>query len=456
MMKITTLKNGLRVLRILKPHAKTCVIGFVAQTGLAVEEGCFAEGINYLMQRLYWSGTAKYPSSRQLNLYLESLGGQIHSQVDFENFSLYFEVPYYNQFKAVSLLADVIQNSNFETMDVEGQKRALKDHLFGAKKEDIIGMHGKNFILKNFYTSRPEEFSLHYPLETFNSIRKEDIINYLSHQVQPSTSYLVVAGNIQEDALMDLLEQEWIYWNPRTKRYISANDMRYEDPLNLPMITYRQKGSQYTELEMGFMIENNPLARFIDPETGEFLSSLELKRVQSEYLYEMSKVLILNNILGQGISSRLWTKGVEEEMVFNEIGSEIISYKNSLYLQVSGVTENNLFTFGLECILQVLESLRCTTVSINEISRAKESIRGKLYMDSDDLPTRTFWEVRNFLHTGLSFDIEDLEMQIEKIQAAEIRALALDIFIPARMILYISGTTKESKIVDKLVARHLG
>jgi predicted Zn-dependent peptidase len=147
---------------------------------------------------------------------------------------------------------------------------------------------------------------------------------------------------------------------------------------------------------------------------------------------------------------------VEEEMLFSNIISEVVTLKNLNYLQIDGRTENNQFSFGLESVLAVLESLKKTTVSINELSKSKELLKGKLILEHENLLIKSLWQVDQFMTTGLNYDLDDLLAQVSKIQAAEIRSLASDIFTPENMLLVIIGTAKETRLVDRLVAKYLG
>jgi predicted Zn-dependent peptidase len=453
-MTITTLKNNLNVILIPRKTSNICVIGFVTPSGHVVENGAFTEGLIHLLERLRWCGTLKYPTNRQLSSYLELLSCRIHSDISFENTQLFLETPSYNQYKALSLLAEIIQNPLFDSNDIDKQKKNLGDTLFAANKEELTDTYANNHILKTFYLNQLQDTLSYTPLEVFNTLKKEDLVDYISHQFHPSRSFLVIAGNYNEDNILEYAEQDWGYWEPKNKRYIDAQELIEEVKPNYPLIHYRQVGSYYTEIDIGFLIDPKPQSKFYNPQ-GQLYPENQIKAIQDEYLKFTARLTILNYILGQGMTSRLWTKGIEEQMMFNRINSEIIEMKNCLYLQISSITDNAQFTFGLEVIMEVVNNLKKSTITATELSKVKEMIKGKLVVENEDLLNNTVWLTNNYLNNYNLLDINQLITYIDQVQASEIRSTALDIFTSEKLSIVISGTAKENKIVDKLIYKYL-
>ena len=123
---------------------------------------------------------------------------------------------------------------------------------------------------------------------------------------------------------------------------------------------------------------------------------------------EWAKIYLLNTILGQGMSSRLWTKSVEEEMLLETVQSSLVRFSNKGYFQINAACENSQFSFGLESILQILESLKKTTVSINELSKAKELLKGQLILEQENLLSTTVWQVEQTMFSNLPVPVHKL------------------------------------------------
>lgn len=539
MLKPIFFKNGLTVLRFPKPSSNIVTVGFVVNTGFSVESNYFPRGISQLTERLFWCGNDKYPNTRQLNLHLESIGGYFTSWTGYDFTCFYITVPSYHQFKAGILLADIIQHSFFSSTDLEIEKQKLLYQITNKKNkdEDI-----NSFVISQLTGQERLSLAIQGTQESVLSVTQENILEYIAHQYRPDKSYLILAGSI-EDQLLESMEQEWNFWNPKNKTYFDSSQIENSTwkEENLPKIIYQQKSIMETELVLVFPIlgikdliakytenqrkilnqnyqENadnyleqlgqfnqnkHPDSQFmVDSQfswSGELSENLEdnslvknFKNIELEILEEeefsdakiykknsknkpeeiitqknnrelwqeilknWAKLAVLNSILGQGISSRLWTKGVEEEILFSEINSEIFRYKNLSYLQIKGITDNTQFSFGLESILSVLESLKKTTVSINEISRAKEYLKGILILEHEDLLSSTVWHLDILLNHNVYFNLVDLLEFVQNVQAPELRALACDLFTPDNLLIGILGSAKETRLVNRLVNKYLG
>jgi predicted Zn-dependent peptidase len=452
MLKPVVLKNGLTVLRLPRSGTNTFLVGFVATTGAALEHDHFPQGISSVVEKLFWRGTDKHNSPRSLNLALESMGGQFYSQTGFETTQYYLSVPSYHQHKAISMLSEVIQHSYFEPRDVEALKRSYVEN-FKIHEEDVYSS-GRELTLSNLYQNYNLGLPIRGQVDSILSISQENIGDYLAHQYRPDKSFLIVAGNFDNKSAMELVEQEWNLWNPRIKKFFEPEDFRKEMAGELPRLNYKQRGLSKTHLALGFLLEGG-LQPQAEAGSEEEKTEINTKELLENMLSDWAKLLVLNAVLGQGLSSRLWTKGVEEEMFFETIQSDVVLFRSTGFLNISGTTDNSQFTFALESIMSSLEALKKTTVSINELSKAKEYLKGRMLLEQDDLLTSTIWQVEHLLGSGLTFELSDLIAKIDKVDAASLRALALDLFVSERMAMTTVGTAKQTMLVDKLIKKYL-
>ena len=456
MQKADKFKNGLGLLHYPASDTQVFIIGLVAKTGLIYENSLVKPGILYLIERLLYSGTDRYPSNKQISLMLESLGGRLHSVIGQETFQIYLEVPHYNQFKAISFLANLIQYSNFDNTDIESQKQYIKNWLISKQNSSLLQTEGSEIQLRSFYLgNRYNEINSTITLDSLLNITRGEIIDYYSRQFSPENCHLVLSGKYDDIELDRIVEQEWGFWNPKTRYMLDIQDEREDILQALPNIDFRQRGQMHTEVNFGFLIDNNPQDRFLNSETSAQLEGKELELAVQEYIIDIARLMILNNVLGQGVASKLWMKSVDETMYFYQIESDITVLRNCNYLEIKGILEHNMFTFGLESVLMTLKDLTRDTVAINEILKAKEVIKGKFILSHENLLNKTLWQVDNFLLTGMNLELDELIKVIQKVQANEIRSLADNIFRQNKLQLVILGTAKETRIVKSLIDKYL-
>jgi predicted Zn-dependent peptidase len=460
MLKPVNLKNSMSVIRFPKA-CNTFVIGFVVKTGSVIEDGNFPQGISNLVEKLFWRGTYKHPSAKHLNNTLESLGGQYTSFTTQESTHFYIEVPSINQYKVISFLSEIIQRSYFDPRDIELEKKAIIEQLksYNQSMEYEITQAS----MSNLYSDSSLGLPVEGYIDTINTITQSEVLEYLAHQYCPELCSVVMAGNFETKKTLDLLEQEWSVWNPKSRKPIVAEPLNNSDAGEFPKTNYRQRGIAQTFMSIDFLLDEgyNPKKEIKPDETITDAKSIlkdekEQKKEIDDRVQSLANLMVLNAILGQGYSSRLYLKGIEEEMLFNSIESRLNYFTNTSYFQIVGHTDNLQFSFGLECVLSSLDSLRKTTVSINELAKAKNYLKGKLIRDHENLLLNTIWCVDNYLGSGFIYDIEKIVEKIDKVESPVIRSLALDLFIPERMSVTTLGTAKENRLVDKLIKKYLG
>lgn len=453
MLKPIILKNGITVLRLPRASSNVFLMGFVALTGSLSEHENFPQGSSLIVEKMFWSGTDKHPSAKSLNLALESMGGQFQSLTSFELTQFYLTVPSYHQHKAISMLAEVMQNSYFDSYDLENYKRKQIEIIKNIEEE--TRPDPERLALSSLYANSGLGEDIEGTVDTVLSINQETIQDYLAHQYSPDKCFLVLAGNFDSKASLELVEQEWNFWNPKTKKYLETQDLSHVDTGSFPRITYRQRGIGHTEVSLAFVLEGGLQPEVLRNALYGDNTNIDPKQMQEEILNDWSKLLVLSTILGQGQSSRLWTKAVEEELFFQSIESSIKLFRTTGFLQIAGVCENSQFTFALESVFSALEALKKTTVSINELAKAKEYLKGRLILEQEDLLASTIWQINYLVGSGLTFELQDLLNKIDKVDAASLRSLALDLFVPSRMSLTTVGPAKETKLVNKLISKYL-
>ena len=450
MLKPIILKNGVTVLRIPRSGSNLFTMGVAFRTGSSVEESHFPNGISSLVEKIFWKGTYKHPSAKHLNTGVDSMGGDFVSSTDRENTKFLLTVPTYNQFKAVSFMAEIIQRSFFETKDIEQEKKIQIDKL----KND--SQYIENEIQEVTFSDVYGESGLGTPVdgfvETVNQIEHSTVLEYLSHQYTPSNCVLILSGSFDSKKVLDLLDQEWGVWNPKLKSLVGSVQPNMSEAQEMPKIIYRQRGVAQTFVSVNFLLDEG--LKML--ETDEKNDDEEVETVKQESrLFQYATLLLINAILAQGLSSRLWVKTVEEESLFNKVESSVNFFNSTGFLQILGDADNVQFSFGLESILSVLDSLRKTTVSINELAKTKEFLKGRILSAGDSAFGRAVWQMDHYLKSDMVFSLEDILSQIDKVEAMNLRTMALDLFVPERLCLTILGTAKETKLVDKLVKKYL-
>jgi predicted Zn-dependent peptidase len=440
MLKPIVLKNNLTVLRLPKTNNRTVVVGFAISSGSSYEYGFFPQGISYLVERLFFRGTSKYPNHRSLNLVIESIGGQFKSFTKEEQMYFFIEAPAIHQQKAMSIITDIIQNSLFDPMNIEREKKKIVDEMkySDEKMQEVLQNAAMNDLFRDNGLGMPVRGNI----DSILSIKSSDVQEYLSHQFSAEKAYVVLAGNFDNKTLLEKVEQDWVNYNFKGKKFIDTPEILGIEDIKLPSLNYRQRGLSQTYISINFL-----LPKIINSEVG--LST-------QDKLEQLVKENFLSSLIGDGISSKLWSKVVEDEVLAHFISAEVSQFRMANILTIQAIVDNSQFTFALESILSVLENLKKTTISINEVARTKEILKGKWFLDQESIINEIIFQMDNLCTIGEPLTVEDMLPLIDEIDPAMVREIANEIFTNDRLSLTTLGTAKETRLIEKLLKRYLG
>lgn len=446
-------KNGLTLLRFPKTHSNLVVVGFVVKTGTSIELDNFPAGISYLIEKMFWKGTDKHSSIKSLNQALEGMGGDFYSFTGRETTHYYIRVPAGSQFKAISMLSEIIQHSYFQHFDLENEKQKLIEKVKFHQEELLSDT--VDLSIENMYEDSGIGQPQYGTVESILTIAGEHIIEYLAHQYSPKNCFLVLSGNFESKNAIELMEQEWALWSPRSLEILKADDFDPIQDQKLPKLHFKQRGLPKIQIALGFALDGGlePVLSADDYDSNDKEAGAEIAR---SVLSDWARLIVLNTLLGQGLSSRLWFKCVEEEMFFDFISSQIILFNKTGYLHIGGTAvDNSQFTFALESILVTLEAVKKTTISITEFTKAKELAKSKLIIENEDLLLSTIWQMETTLLSNLTVNKEDLIESISEVDLNGLRSLAMDLFVPERVVVSTLGTARQSSIINKLIKKYL-
>lgn len=449
-MKIYTLKNGINTLFLNKNNSDLVLIGFTCKTGYINEYKKFPNGISILIERLFLRGTHKNPSVKKIWQAIESIGGRWYSETDAEITSYYILLPQENQFKAISLMSEIIQKSFFEEEDIEFCKNELIEEIKSIRKGTNV-----NFGFENLYTCFSYSQRKVGTIDQVMSINQTTILDYLSRQYRPSNCYITVSGNFQLKAIQELIEQEWSYWLPTVRK---ADEDYFDMQVcknDLPKIPFLQSAKLDTDINFNFLLDEGYIPKELTVEIDEEKDKNWALQVWDNYIERIAIYFMINELLIGGNTGKLYLKTIFDEKIVNHIQSEIVQFTHSACLSIYVNVDNTNFNSSLSAILSILEELKKSVLSTVDLNRVKEMTKLNLLTIKADLIESTMFYVKRFVLTGHHFEIQDLLTKVNYIESSQMRAFCLEVFNSKSLSMSMIGTNKEAKFIEKLISRHI-
>ena len=298
-----------------------------------------------LMNRLLLKGTKKY-SSEELSLILDENAIDLCTDMKLDYLRFRFVALNEDFELALSILADIIQNSTFEEFEKERTK--LKGELMAeldSAKVKVSDLFTKTIYKNHFYGN-----SFTKILEEIDNVKFEDVKNAYSDILNNSQKTLVLVGDIEPEPAKELL-------NKHLAGIHQSVDLKSEIPVPVPV------NQEYTEL-----IKE-------DAQQAQIIQGWQVASIDSE---DYPKLMLLNIILGaSGLSSRLFLELREKKgLAYTVRTSYEIHLKSSVFSIYIGTEPSNIQT-SINGFNEEIEKIKNILVSEEELHNAKNNLIGK-------------------------------------------------------------------------------
>lgn len=419
MYKITTLKNGLTLITIDRPHLDSVTTLLEVGAGSRYETKNI-NGISHFLEHMFFKGSKKYPSAEKISTLIDGLGA-VNNAFTYKEFTGYWIK---SASKHIELAADVISSMIKESLlapvEIEREKGVIVEELRMVRDDP------SRFIWDLYerlqFGDQPLGWDLGGDEKTINSFNREDFIEYVESLYSPKNMVLVFAGKLPKN--INALAENYFSTLPQKKMHAFTPYKKLAQ--TKPKINIFFKKTDQANIVLGM----------------EGYSRYDKKKYIAR---------VLSAILGEGMSSRLFIQVRERRGLAYHVSCDHSSYQDTGSFTVSAGLKLEKVTEGLEVILTELKKIVIEKITEDELKKAKEMIRGRLAIRS---------ESTNFLaeYFGTTFildrKIETFEEYLEKIDAVsidDIREVAKELIQTEKFNLQIIGPIKEKGVFEKIL-----
>ena len=347
------LKNGLKVIYEKIPYVGSVSVGVWAGVGSA-RETYENNGISHFLEHMLFKGTKKR-SAKKIAEEMDFIGGHLNAFTSKETTCYYGKVIDQNLETLIDILSDMYSNAKFDEGDIDLERRVILEEIsmYEDSPEDVV----LDALHKAAWGEESLGFSVSGTEDVVESLKKSDLLSFRDRYYTAENTVISVAGNFDEDNLLELLEKYF-------------GDIRSgEKPLTL-------KGANfYSGFEM----------REKDTEQSHIAIGFEGVKSQSDDIYPEA---VLCNILGGTMSSRFFQKIREENGLCYSVYSASESFnQNGIFYIYAGLSPEN-GEFVREMILSEIESLKKDGISEYELEKGKHQLRGSYILSLESISAR--------------------------------------------------------------------
>ncbi len=385
----TVLPNGVRIVAEPFDTVQTAALGIWCLTGSRLETDRQA-GISHVIEHMLFKGTERR-TAQQIAEEIEGRGGYLNAFTNREVTCYYARVLSEDVLAALDVLSDMLLHSLFDPDELEKEKRVIQEEI--RKYEDSPEELVHDLHAQNRWANHPLGRPIIGTHETVGSFTRDDCLAFLRERYVAGKIVVAIAGSFDpkefERAVAEQLEP------------LSGD---FELPNDPPPVV--SDGEHFLEREV---------------EQVHFCIGGEGPNAFDEDRFAMS---VLDGILGDGMSSRLFRKIREERGLAYAIGSYRSAYREAGAFTVFGGTSKETFDEVRDLVRAELMKLRTEDVPSDELERAKKSIKGSIVMAQEATANRMRRIAANELMFERDVPIEEIVQQIESTSASDIRRLA--------------------------------
>jgi len=414
----TTLDNGLRVLTAPMPQvaSTTCFVFYAAGSRYETAE---TNGIAHFAEHMFFKGTERRPSARDISTEIDSIGGEFNAFTGKEITGYYVRCAGESRDIALDVLVDMLRHSRFDPEEIEREKGVIGEEMnmyFDTPRDYISGVYDDLV-----YGDHPLGWDILGRKETIQGASRETFLGYLDRWYTPNRIVVGVAGAIGEgldekllELLGDLPEGEGGAPEP-------AGPLR-----NGGRVKLHTKQSDQAHLCLGFRTHE------IDH--------------PDRYVIELLRV-----VLGGGMSSRLFTEVRERRGLAYYVFAMIQGYADTGSVFAQAGVDIKRVDEAVTTIVGELQKIGAEPVPAHELEKARSYSKGRFILSLESPQgVNRFGLLREVLENAHP-DPTEVLAGLEAVTAEDIQRVARELITDDTLRLALIGPFDDADRFEKLL-----
>ncbi len=414
----TVLPNGLIVLTERMDHLRSVAMGVWIKSGSRCE-AAEINGISHFVEHMVFKGT-RSRTAQHIAREMDSIGGNLDAFTSKETIcfnvkSLSDHVPI-----ALDILTDLVLNPVFAQPDIERERGVILEEIKIDEDNPDVLVH--ELFTQSFWKGHPLGKPILGTTETVGKLRQEQLFAYHNDRFHGGNIVFSAAGNLDHDQFTEAVAAKF-----------SALDA----------------GSPLDELSAP-----EPSARIIlrnkkSLEQVQICLGVPAPSITDENRYA---TLIMNTVLGGGMSSRLFQTIREERGLAYSVYSDLSPYRDTGNLCVFAGTSAGKAKQVDDLILAEFRNLKETQIGAEELTRAKDQLKGNILLGLESSNSRMANLARQEMYFRHFFTADEIIARIDDVTAEQVQAMAQHLFRPEGIAITLLGRLDGVKLSRERLA----
>jgi len=415
----TVLKNGLRLVTASMPHTRSVAVGIFLGVGSRYETAV-QSGISHFIEHMCFKGTERRQTPSEISAAIEGVGGMLNAGTDKEMTIYWCKVAQNHFATALDVLVDMLTGSRFDPADIDKERQVIIEEIKMSK--DTPSQEVNLIIDEMLWPDHPLGWDTAGSRDSVNKINRNMLLEYMSTRYSPTNMVVSIAGNIEHDTALAAVSHAFDSWNGRKP---ASHYLPFKETKN-PRLRIVKRDIEQAHVCLGL-----PGLSLADP--------------------RRFTVDILNVILGEGMSSRLFTEIRENLGLAYNIYSYVDHFLDSGAITVCAGVEPGNVRKTITATLEQLVKFRDELVPDAELTKAKELSKGRTLLRMEDSRNVNGWAGAQEILTDKIMTVDEMVEIVDKITAEDIQQIAKELLVGERLRMAIVGPVNKEDTLENLL-----
>jgi predicted Zn-dependent peptidase len=414
-----TLDNGLRVLRADMPQVQsvTCMIMLAAGSRYETRD---SNGIAHFAEHMFFKGTERRPTAREIGMEVDSLGGEFNAFTSKEYTGYYVRCAADYRDRALDVLVDMLRNSKFDPEEIEREKGVIVEemNMYYDTPRDFIGGVYDQLL----YGDQPLGWDVIGRKETIRGATQQTFFDYVNRWYKPDRMVVGIGGRLGGDEL-EMVE--------RLLGDLDPESTGAPDPVvangNGSQVKIHHKDSDQAHLILG--VRSYPI---VHPDRW----ALQL----------------LSTVLGTGMSSRLFTEVRERRGLAYYVYAHNQSYTDAGSLFSQAGVDINRSQEAVETIVREFRRIADEAVPSEELEKARALAKGRFVLRLENPQGMIVFGLGREVLNDPVLEPDDVISGLDAITAEDIQRVAHDVIASNGLNLALIGPFADEAPFQELLS----
>ena len=399
------LPNGLVVVTETMRHVRSVSVGVWIRNG-SRREATEQNGLAHFMEHMVFKGTERR-SAEAIAREMDSVGGMLDAFTSKEQICFNAKVLDDHLPIAFDIIADLVLRPRFDSDDVAKESQVVLEEIKMDLDNPESLLH--EIFTRGFWPEHPLGRPILGTPDTVRQFSREALQTRFREWFAPNHLLVTAAGNVPHDKVLELVQREFGHLAP-------TDGLEQHDPpkTGAPIHVERKKDLEQVHLCIG--VPSLPIAH--ERRFG---------------------IAVLNNLLGGGMSSRLFQNIREKRGLAYAVFSEITPYSDAGMFTVYAGTAKETVDEVLDLSIAEFRSMKESPVTEEELLRAKNHLKGSLMLSLESTSSRMSNLARQELYFGRFYSLDEILASIDAVTREDVQTLAREFFRPEQISATVLG-----------------